>query len=329
MLDKVTDYFQETVLPFVRERHPELLPEMSMMILGSAGLGIDDDYSDLEAAVYLDYPMWKKHGGQLQLSLNEVLLKTNPWKQSGSVISVMPHSWLLDGQGVEFLESSANLPWEEVSFETLFEAQENLVVYDPQELLSRLRSATAPQRYSEQLWKKALLLKLMQLRNEDLPELNQCVRRHKPEESIILFGHVIESLLQLGFLVCRQYYPWRTHLRWAFDRLPTPVVDLGVHLDALLESADWDRRIRITEECIAAYKRYITENKLLPGINLQCADLDEELVWADRLKAWMKPDWRSWMTRCTEMAVSNGYPASDYWVWSLWNWVNDPPEGFR
>ena len=52
-------------------------------------------------------------------------------------------------------------------------------------------------------------------------------------------------------------------------------------------------------------------------------------ISSDRLKAWLKPDWRNWLTCCTDKAISNGYPASEYWVWSLWNWVNDPPEGFR
>lgn len=144
MLEKVSDYFEDIILPVIRSRHSEVLPEMSIMILGSVGLGIDDELSDLEAAIYLKDAVWKKCGGQLQLSLNDCLSDTNPWRKAGSVISVYPISWLLDGQAEKFLTCTNDLPWEEVSFETLFTIQNNLIFYDPQGTLNRLRAATAP-----------------------------------------------------------------------------------------------------------------------------------------------------------------------------------------
>lgn len=71
MFIKVTDYFDNTIMPMIRNGHSEIYTEMSIMILGSVGLGIDDKFSDMEAAVYLDDPVWHKHGARLQLSLNE------------------------------------------------------------------------------------------------------------------------------------------------------------------------------------------------------------------------------------------------------------------
>lgn len=324
MLEKVTGYFDNTIMPIIRNHHSEVLPYMSIMILGSVGLGIDDEYSDLEAAIYLDDPIWKKLGGQLQLSLNDCLFETNPWKREGSVISVYPLSWLLDGQAKKFLASANNLPWEDVSFETLFNIQENPIIYDPQGTLTRLRAATSPLQRPEYLWKKSLILGLQRLVGDFL-ELKKSVIRNLLTEAYIQFGCVIEGLCHIGFLINHKYYPYRKNLRWAFNRLHLPTSDFHDNMDLILFSSDWGKKIEIIDTMITIYKAYISENSLIPEIDIWSADLDNEFVWAERLKAWESPNWRDWITNCTNKALENDYASYQFWVWNLWGWANCDP----
>jgi len=50
MKEKSINYFNNIIMPFIREKHSDILDEMSFQIEGSVGLGIDDELSDLEAA---------------------------------------------------------------------------------------------------------------------------------------------------------------------------------------------------------------------------------------------------------------------------------------
>lgn len=133
-------YFDDTIMPLIRNRHQDLLSEASILILGSAGLHIDDEFSDMEAVIYLPDTIWKQNG-VLQIELEECLAQTNPWKQegmvNGSIISVHPLSWLLDGQGENILSGGGCVPWEKLSFESLLTIQENEIYADPQDRFGR------------------------------------------------------------------------------------------------------------------------------------------------------------------------------------------------
>ncbi|MDE7299091.1 MAG: hypothetical protein K2N94_09735, partial [Lachnospiraceae bacterium] len=104
----VYQYFDELVMPMIRKCHPGLADDMSILVLGSAGLGIADEWSDLEAAVYLPEKLWREQGASLQLSLNRLVSEQNVWKKEGSVLCVHPLNWLLDGQGAKIAELPAS-----------------------------------------------------------------------------------------------------------------------------------------------------------------------------------------------------------------------------
>ena len=70
--NKITEYFDSFVMPLLRSQYGDILPNMSIMILGSVGLGNDDELSDLEVGIYLDDFDWKQFGREIQLSLNGV-----------------------------------------------------------------------------------------------------------------------------------------------------------------------------------------------------------------------------------------------------------------
>jgi len=163
MFVKIIDYFDNVIMPIIHREHPHVYADMSIMILGSVGLGIDDEFSDMEAAIYLDDASWHKHGAWLQLSLNKCLADTNPWQKKGSIISVYPVSWLLDGQANNIFSRRGNFFWEKVSIESLFTMQENLIYSDPHGILKSLREETVAQRCPEYVWKKSLLTIFKQL----------------------------------------------------------------------------------------------------------------------------------------------------------------------
>jgi hypothetical protein len=64
-------------MPMIREKYSDIMPEMSFQIEGSVGMGVDDELSDVEAAIWLPDDIWKKRGGYLQIDLDNLLLETN------------------------------------------------------------------------------------------------------------------------------------------------------------------------------------------------------------------------------------------------------------
>lgn len=319
MDQSIRSYFESTVIPTIDEAYPAIAAEMSIIVLGSQGLGIADQFSDLEAAIYLDDALWRAQGGQLQLLLNACLQATCPCRLAGSVLAVWPQSWLLGGYATALLTNQPSLPWESVTVEELFTLQENLIVWDPKAFLTQVKQATQPNCYPAWLWKKRLLLALKTLL-DDFSELSVSVRRSRQAEAYILFGEVLRNLFHIGFLINRQYYPWRKHLRWAFERLPREMVTVLPDLDCALNSPDWEEKLSATHQIIAFYKELIAQKALLPEIDLLSVNLQEELIWAERLKAWENPNWRDWIKRCQEKAMRDGHDPQEFWVWSLWPW---------
>lgn len=314
----VITYFDSQIMPVLRRDWAGLLPEMSIQILGSVGLGIDDARSDLEAVIYLPEPLWQRAGAGLQLAMDRCLRQHNPWQREGSILSVHPIGWALDGQGWTLLERPEDFAWDEVSIPALFTLQENLIYADPSGRLTRLRQASAPARMPEAQWRKRLLAELEDLADNILPDLAKSAARGLADEAPIHLGLAAEGLFHVSFLIARRYYPWRTHLRWAFDRLPEPAAALGARFDVLKAGADWPERAAAAQALFEDCRRIITQGGHLPGVDLYVQDLRNELIWANRCQAWENPEWRGFVAERERRAVAAGYPPELFWVWSLW-----------
>lgn len=63
MEKNIQEYFGQTIMPLLRSRHSDILSEASIMILGSVGLHIEDEFSDMEAVLYLPDRILKQNGG--------------------------------------------------------------------------------------------------------------------------------------------------------------------------------------------------------------------------------------------------------------------------
>jgi len=163
-----------------------------------------------------------------------------------------------------------------------------------------------------------LITNIKELINEELFELKKDVHRNMKAEATIIFGIMLERIYHIAFLISHEYYPWRTHLDWAFRKLAIAKTELGGYIDKLLASDNWAERLKITESIIEFYKKYIGNNKLVPELDLYCDDLENELIWAERLSAWKNPDWRNYIKEKEKNAVDNGYKPDQFWVFSLW-----------
>jgi len=319
MTRDIETYIEETIIPLIAAKHPEVAAAATVQVLGSYGLGIADESSDLEVAIWLDDPLWKAQGGQLQLTL----LREAPRfarTPDHPEICVWPLSWL--GDRGEFLDNQAEPPWEKVSIEQLHELQQAMVLRDPHDIFRQLKAATAPDRLPDRLWKKLLVSEFGRLIIEDLSELRQAARRRHGVEGHILLGCVLHDLMRIGFILNRAYYPWRTHLRSAFQKLPPIAPAVLPCLDTATSSPDWDERLAAVEAVRNLYCEHIQRHDLLPGIDVSAPSLVEELTWAQRLEAWSNPNWRDRITKCQAMATQAGCSADDFWVWSLWRWVD-------
>ena len=229
-----------------------------------------------------------------------------------------PHGLGAGRPGRDLLSRPEAFAWEEASIPTLFTLQENLIYADPSGRLTRLRQATAPARMPETQWRRALLAELEDLVDNTLPDLRKSAARGMACEAQIHLGLVIESLLHVGFLIAHRYYPWRTHLRWAFDRLTGPVAEQAARVDALAEQADWPAKAAVAQEIFDAYRRIIAESGCLPGVDLDAADLTNELIWANRCQAWQNPRLARVCRRAGAAGGGGGPSARAVWVWSLW-----------
>ena len=77
-------------------------------------------------------------------------------------------------------------------------------------------------------------------------------------------------------------------------------------------------KLLAVENAIESFKEYIIAHNLLPEVNMKSDDLDEELLWAERMHAWENTDWHTLLNSYSEEAAEDGYPLDDFWVWSLW-----------
>ena len=327
MTDKSINYFNNIIMPMIRERHSDILHEMSFQIGGSVGLGIDDEFSDVEGAIWLPDEIWKKRGGYLQIDLDKRLLETNLWTQGGSGIQVYPLSWMLDRQGEKILKNN-NVPWKKLqNFDALyglFTLHNQPVWHDPQNRIDRLRKLTMPEKMPEILWKKKLLEKLNNLVSDGIQEVNKCIDRKHYLDAFIPLGDAVKALLEIGFMVCRKYYPYRKHLSWEFNKLPAPVSDLKSQFDLLAVSENWNVRLNITETIYNFYRDYIISKNLLPELDFSRVDLIEMPLHDNEfnIAKWIldNPDWRIEQETLMEKTLKLGLEhAAARWVgwWGL------------
>ena len=176
-------------------------------------------------------------------------------------------------------------PWQKVTFEEFYEIHRSLVLRDPHGLFERLREATSPGQYPERLWVKALVLKLQKL-GLDLAQYEQSAPRGHALAAQMATGDAVEDLLHVGFLLNKQYYPWRPHLRWAFQQLPRLAARVLPDIDLAAFAPDWNKRLAAALTVRDLYLEYVEEKSILRPETI------EGLRMRDRFESWRDPDWR-------------------------------------
>jgi len=183
-------------------------------------------------------------------------------------------------------------------------------------MLEKLRDKTAPSNRFDKLWRKSLLVTFKNIIDE-LHELEDSVLRNETADAFGSFARIIEELYRIGFIASRSYYPWRSHLSWAFEKLPL-VSDFKRLINEVLEAVIWQKRLEYIKNMTDTHKEYIEANNLLPEIYLSASSIEDGLLWAERCKARENPNWRDWIITCTKTTLDAGHTEKDFWVYSLW-----------
>jgi len=196
------------------------------------------------------------------------------------------------------------------------------VWHDPQDRIGKLRRLTLPEKMPDILWKKKLLEKIQAFVDDGMDEIRRCVNRGHYLDASIPLGDAVKAMLELGFMVCRRYYPYRKHLSWAFGRLPSPISDLRKHFDLLSVATDWQERLDIMETMYNFYRDYIVSNNLLPELNFNRVDLIEmplhENEFNNAKNILDNPDYLAKVAASKEKAVSLGHDPIAFWVIDWW-----------
>ena len=328
MRQDVHAYFEETVIPLIARKNPEVMSEISIRVEGSVGEGLNDEWSDLDATLFLPDKMWKEYGGQLQLTLlhslepfiahpygcREGLDDPYSWTTfAHSEISVHPWSELLCGQAESVLAGEKEVPWEKVNIEELCQLQRHPILRDAHGILTRLREATAPDRYPQHLWIKRLIDELVDLIGEPW-ELEKTVCRGRWLEAQMILGSILPKLFRVAFLINRQYYPWRRRFFEFFKELPVGPRELLGEFEIIRSGEDWHRKSAAVKRIVRILTKQILESGMLT------ADMLVHLFDAQSEKAWENPDWRQAFDAHCRKAREAGYDGLDGWIWGRWGW---------
>jgi hypothetical protein len=317
--EAIRAYVMETVYPMVAERYPRAAADMSVRVMGSCGLGVQDDLSDLEVSLLLSDDLWQSKGGHLQLLLCQ-LPQFAP--REGQEFIVQPVSSL--GSLGCFLQDGTTVPWEDLSSDEnmvrIYCVREELVLRDPHGIYKKLRDATDPRRVPAWFWKKPLLTKLDELYWE-CDQLELGTARGNAIATTMAVTSFVEKALSVGFLVHQQYYAPRKHIRWAFEKLPSPAPEVLEMIDTLFASRDRQERLTQAYAIVETYIQHIKQNRQLPEVDLYAPSLPHEIMYAQRHKAWSNPDWHERVALCEEGARRARCDPKFFWIWDQWGWV--------
>jgi hypothetical protein len=328
MRDEVRAYLEDAVIPLIARSYPELLSEASIRVEGSAGLGMNDELSDLEVTVYLPDQVWKERGGQLQLALIHSLSRfslyslphcefpgdPDSWHLYGHPeINVHPRGELLCGAAEAFLTGTGDIPWAKIGMEELFALQHCPIIRDAGRTLEHIREATAPSCFPQQEWAKRLIHELLSLKGETW-DLEKAVRRSRPLEAQMILGTMLPALLHVAFLVNRQYYPWRKYLLPYLTELPGAGAEVLAEFTALGSGEHWEAKLAAANSIVRILTRQILDSGMLT------ADMLEYLFDARNGQAWANPHWRELPDHRRSKAKEAGYDWLDGWIWGWWGW---------
>lgn len=143
------------------------------------------------------------------------------------------------------------------------EIQHSITLHDPGN-----RYKTVQERLNQYLpddfWKAKLLKKLFGIFYTSENGLLKALKRNDPITAQIWEGELMQNIMELTFLLNREYVPSKKWLHLNFLKLPLLSGELEPYLKKIIEVSDIEEMERINKAVWDLFNQYIKEKNLLP-----------------------------------------------------------------
>ena len=269
--------FDEVFLPVLRERFPEILPRLSVGVIGQGSdvLGADDelsrdhDWGPSKCQLLLPDPDVKQYGPSIAQALQAAvpdgfrgisLPETQPNTIRVSTIDTVYRGICQFAYPPETAEE-----WSDADDNALYFASSGFVLYDPSGALKKRISAFRAAYYPTDIWKWEIAGQLWSTWHEG--DYNVCRRLTKRGDGIGLLigqGVFVHATMHLLCLLNRRFPVYWKWLHWQFQQLPQWTNALKPHLTELESASHHDRRGEIIGAMCQVIREILHEVDLLP-----------------------------------------------------------------
>jgi hypothetical protein len=245
-------FFEQCILPLLRQAYPELVPEMAAGVLGmgSDAAGLDDDLSrehhwgprcnllladrhearcaGVEAFLHARCPR-EFHG---------FAVYHNRHNRCGVTVETINHFF---ADMVGFPAAPVDLAgWFALTEADLFHVTRGQVFYDAAGELTRRREGFAY--YPEPIWRKKLADWLVFLVGHGVYNINRARLREDWPSATIYLGVTIKRVLEMGHLLNRTYAPYNKWLFRSFQQLPQFCGPVAPLIEETLATNSWEEK---------------------------------------------------------------------------------------
>lgn len=269
--------FDSHFLPMLKEQFPEILPHLSVGIVGGGSqvLGADDELSrdhswGPDSGKFILPPSYVE---QLSENLSHALAAVVPNEFLGIETSQLRSDTIqvttLDSIYAEQIgpihPPSTYQEWADVESNDLCFASSGFVIYDPSNALQDRISEFNKAYYPTDIWKWRIASHLWKIWH--FGTYNSCDRLAKRGDGIGLLvgqGRFVEETMRLICLLNKKFPVYWKWLHWQFQGLPRWTDMISPHLRELEAAANVESRSQVMRKTCQVLRTILYEDGLLP-----------------------------------------------------------------
>jgi len=276
--------FDEIFLPVLKEKHSEILPRLSVGVIGQGSevLGADDelsrdhDWGPMKCQLLLPEKDVVEYGTSISQALGAVI----PDEFRGITIS-QPQSNSLPISTIDAAYENlcdfahppvTNKEWASIDDSSFCYASSGFVIYDPSEALSNRISEFQAAYYPIDIWRWKLAQYLWGLwHNGDYNIRMRLTKRGDGVGLLIGQGAFVEGVLGVACLLNKRFPVYWKWLHWQFQQLPKWRDELAPQLQALDAAANHEIRGEIIGSMCDSIRKILQEEGFFPDTKWRMA----------------------------------------------------------